>query len=233
MKTRPFSVGSYVHVMKRGTRKMPIVHDTSDMDRFIHMLYYFNDEYCDENWHRSLLDANLLSTWQRLPYWPERKPLVKIIFFCLMPNHFHLLLQEIQEGGIGKFMLRLGNGMTKSYNQKYKTTGSLFEGKYKDRVVEEDDYLRYLSAYIMLKNPFELYDGGMGKAFNEYDKAYEFAKNYKYCSLGDCFDERRFPIIEQNFIEDLFENEDEFKRVAKDLLSGKYFIENEEFKFLE
>ena len=191
MKTRPFSVGSYVHVMKRGTRKMPIVHDTSDMDRFIHMLYYFNDEYCDENWHRSLLDANLLSTWQRLPYWPERKPLVKIIFFCLMPNHFHLLLKEVTEGGLSLFMQKLLTGYSMYFNTKYHRRGTLFEGRFKAKDLYTDEYLKYQYVYIHL-NPIGIIDAGWkDKQIENRMKAKKFLKNYKYSSYKDYVGENR------------------------------------------
>ncbi|GEM_PF-5556426 len=102
--------------------------------------------------------------------WKPRKPIVNIIAFILMPNHFHLLVKEIEEGGVAKFMQRVGTGMTMYYNAKYQESGTLFQGSYKARCVDSDLYLKYLSVYIQVKNTLELYPGGLKKAIKEISK---------------------------------------------------------------
>jgi putative transposase len=74
-----------------------------------------------------------------------------------MPNHFHLILREVEEGGIARYMQRVLNGYTKYYNAKYETSGHLFQGPYKAVHVADNDQLLYLSAYIH-RNPRELHD---------------------------------------------------------------------------
>ena len=72
-----------------------------------------------------------------------------------MPNHFHILITEISEGGITKFMQKLSTGYAMYYNKKYQRTGSLFEGKFKSEYAGNERYLKYLFSYIHL-NPIKL-----------------------------------------------------------------------------
>lgn len=210
MRKDPFSVGSYVHVYNRGHRKMPIVRDNSDKWRFLKMLYYFNSERLPENWDRELRRKHvILFSWPK--DWPKRQPLVKILAYCLMKNHYHLLLKEIKDGGITKFMRKLGTGMSNYYNTKYKETGTIFQGSYKARRVDEDMYLRDLSVYIQVKNPFELYAGGLKNASANFDRAYKFAQDYQFCSLADYTGERNSPIIDKDLLGEIFQTPRDYK----------------------
>ena len=96
MRVEPFGVGSYVHAIKRGARGLPITEDESDQWRFLRLLYYMNDEFFDEHWY----NADREGRFFRPDRWPDREPLVRILAYTLMPNHFHLLLKEIRDGGI-------------------------------------------------------------------------------------------------------------------------------------
>src|SRR3989338_7670613 len=165
MRVEPFAVGSYVHALKRGARGLPITKSLSEQRRFMRLLFYMNDHYSNEIWER---ETKTLGMFGRPSEWPERRPLVKILAWTLMPNHFHLLLKEVEEGGISKFMQKLGNSMSTYANLKHKEKGSLFQGAYKARTVGDDRYLRYLAPYIMVKNVFELYPGGLEKAMREF-----------------------------------------------------------------
>ena len=65
-----------------------------------------------------------------------------------MPNHFHLLLEETEEGGISKFMQGLCVSMSKHFNIKYEEKGSLFQGAFKSRTINDDYYLDLIHVYI-------------------------------------------------------------------------------------
>ena len=80
---------------------------------------------------------------------------VEILNFSLMPNHFHLTLCEIKEGGIAQYMQRVLCAYTKYFNTKYKKSGHLFQGPYKAVHVSDNKQLLYLSTYIH-KNPREI-----------------------------------------------------------------------------
>ena len=215
-----FTVGSYVHVFNRGHRKMPIVREISDKWRFLKMLYYFNDENAIDNWDRELQKYNI-SLFGRPKHWPNQKPLVIILAYCLMENHYHLLLKEIQKNGISRFMRKLGTGMTNYFNTKYKEVGTFFQGSYKARRVDKDMYLRDLSVYIQVKNPFELYPRGLQKAIEEFDKAYNFAQTYNFCSLADYSGKRKSPIVNKELLGKLFSKPSEYKKFSYDSMIAR------------
>jgi len=223
MKRDKIIPGSFVHVYNRGNRKQQIVRDTKDKWHFLEILYYFNDEFTLINPFRDvqkLFRPGLNKPFIRPLTWPELKPLVKIMAFSLLENHFHLLLKEIQEGGITKFMQRLGTGMATYFNEKYQETGRLFQGPYKSKLIKEEIYLKYLSVYIQVKNVFETYPEGSQKALENFDKAYEWAIQYPYCSLADYAGKRNSPIIDKDVLEELFSGPGEYKEFSKQCLAG-------------
>ena len=77
---------------------------------------------------------------------------ISLLCYCLMPNHFHLLLHQRSPGAISSFMSDVSNGYVKGINRELDRTGHLFEGKYKMKHITTDEYLLHLSRYIHL-NP--------------------------------------------------------------------------------
>lgn len=217
MRKEAFSVNDFIHVYNRGNRKQLIVHDGKDRWRFLQMLYYFNTEISVSNPMQDVRkklkpDFNLI--WPN--DWPERKPIVRILAFSLMQNHFHLLLKEITSGGVTMFMRKLGTGMTNYFNTKYNETGRLFQGAYKAKRIDNDEYLKYVSVYIQAKNPFELYPGGLDVAVSNIEGAMKWAAQYPYCSLGDYINDRNSPIIEKDLLGEIFKTPLEYKEFAQD-----------------
>jgi len=104
MRREPFSVGSFVHVMKRGARGGPIVRDENDRWRFLKLLHYLNDAKVPRNWERDISGEHIQSGFSRPDHWPEPEPYVSVLAFCLLDNHFHILAQEKQEDGMSRFM---------------------------------------------------------------------------------------------------------------------------------
>jgi REP element-mobilizing transposase RayT len=82
----------------------------------------------------------------------ETTPLVEIVAYCLNPNHYHLLLREIHDSGISKFIQKLSTGYTKYFNEKYKRNGVLFQGKFKYVHIGTDEQLQYIGVYVNLNN---------------------------------------------------------------------------------
>jgi len=142
MRKHPFVVGEYYHVYNRGTDKRDIFVDQKDLSRFWESLFDFNQiepigSVYEFSFRKKILEKN-----------KKTKPLVEFIAYCLNPNHFHFLVTPLQEKGIEKFMQRLGNGYTKYFNNKYKRSGVLFQGKFKSKLIDSNEYLLHLSAYI-------------------------------------------------------------------------------------
>ncbi len=184
------------------------------------MLFLLNDQHFDRYWRDNKLDGLFSRPEHLLP----RQPIVEVVAYTLMPNHFHLILHEIQEGGTTLFMKRLGQSMTNHANEKYAEKGSLFQGPYRSKTISEDEYLRYVSAYVMVKNTFELYpDGGLQAGMESFDKVWDWAVEYKFSSLGDYSEVRsNSPILNPGLLGELF-TADSFKMYARDvILAGKW-----------
>lgn len=220
MRVEPHSLDSIVHVIKRGTRGLPIVRDEADRKRFVRLLYYANDQYRDYFWETN---TATLGEFGRPDRWPEQEPIVKILAWSLMPNHFHLVLKDLTENGISKFMQQLCGSMSMHFNKKYKEKGSIFQGAYKGRTANSrgDEYLKLLAVYVMVKNPFELYPGGLKQAIKNFDKAFDWARCYPYCSLGAYTDGFSAPVLNKDIFGEIFDNSEDFKAFAKESLLYK------------
>ncbi len=132
------------HLIGRGVDKRDIVLDDKDRVRFIHDLYSFNDL-------NPVTNFILHSRHEALN---ERDLLVNIHAFCLMNNHYHLLVSECKEGGISLFMKKLNMGYTKYFNERYDRSGALWQGKYRKVLIERNAHFLYIPFYIHL-NPLD------------------------------------------------------------------------------
>lgn len=73
---------------------------------------------------------------------------IEMLCYCLMPNHFHFLLKQITNSSVINFMNSIQLGYAKYFNTKYQRVGPLFQGRFKAKIIETDEYLLQLSAYI-------------------------------------------------------------------------------------
>ena len=221
MRVEPYAVGSYLHVVKRGARGMPIVGDDDDRRRFLRVLYFMNEEYYDENWETYLEGKDF---GYRPDTWPERKPLVHVLGYTLMPNHFHLLIKEVVESGMSTFMQKLGQSMTMHFNAKHQQHGSIFQGSYRSRTVNDDTYFQYVVAYVLVKNTFELYPhDGLKGAIRNFESAWKWALGYPFSNLGSFITGAKDPISDRTALEELLETPQNFKDFARDVIeSGKW-----------
>lgn len=129
------------HIFNRGVDKRPVFLDTQDYLRFYNSLHYFNSIKPVSSLFESSRNAKLN------PGKPIEK-LVRIHAYSLLPNHFHLMLTQVTDGGISEFMKRVGGGYTSYFNEKNKRSGSLFQGTYKRVGVTSNAQLLFLAAYI-------------------------------------------------------------------------------------
>jgi len=227
----PRGLGSILHMTSRGVRGTNIVIDNADRSRFIRSLFYLNDTYADPYWHSIV---SQLPPFTRPTHWPEREPLVRILAWTLLSNHFHILAQETREDGTTKLMQRLGGSMSKCYNAKYKEKGSLFQGAYHARAVSEDAHLNYLAFYILVKNVLEMYPRGLAAASVNFDDAWEWAKRYPYSSFRDIISGTASPILddEDNLIAGVIGTGDDYKQEARELLNFYIASHGGDFKDL-
>jgi len=231
MRKDAYTVDSIIHVTKRGTRGMDIVRDDADRRRFVKSLFFLNDVHSDPHWHESTAETGM---FERPAHWPEQEPLVRVLAWTLLSNHFHLLLQEIREGGTAKFMQKLGGSMSMCFNLKYKEKGSIFQSAYHARAVTEDAHIQYLMFYILIKNVLEMYPGGLAKAYLRFDDAWEWTKRYHFSSLPGFISGEHSPIVDMadGLIADMLGQRDSFKEEARELLSAHMSSHGKEFQGL-
>jgi len=225
MRREPYGVGSIIHVVKRGARGLSFLKEDQDYHRLLLMLTHFNDKNLRQFWYRELDDEGKLSTFERSANWPDKEPLTHIHAFCLHANHFHLILEEIEDGGISAFMQKLGNGLSGHLNEKYHEFGSPFQGSYKSKTIDNDTYLRYAIAYVQTKNVFEQFLGGYQYAESNFDKAFKWSANFPNSSAFDFLklersDLSKRNIVSQNLVPKLW-NENEYKEFARDVILGR------------
>lgn len=114
-------------------------------------------------------------------------------------------------------MKRLGNAFTGFVNLKYGEVGRVFQSSYRGKTIRKDvKNLQYIDAYIQVFNPFEDYPGGIGQALKEFDKAFEFAFENQFCSLGETFGKKNLGIIDRDILVKMFPNLEVYKQFAYD-----------------
>ncbi len=173
-----FAPGEYYHIYNRGVDKRTVFETIGDKDRFLKLLYVCNSD-----------TPVVFKQIQGLPL--EEIPVTKIVAigaYCLMDNHFHLLIREQTEGGVSRFMEKISTGYTMYFNKKNDRSGSLFQGTFKaEHVGENDEYLKYLFAYIHL-NPLKFYKKSWKESVkNKTDLAAckNFLLKYEYSSYNE------------------------------------------------
>jgi hypothetical protein len=134
------------------------------------------------------LDENTMYSVDR------KESLVEVIAYCLMPNHFHIVLRELKEGARTEFLRKLCVGYANYYNFKYKHSGTIFQGKYKSKKIDDEEYLQIAINYVHF-NPYKLKEPNISNELHidpEYIRnASEYCKNYEYSSYKDYLGEIR------------------------------------------
>lgn len=142
----PFVNGQIYHIYNRGCEKRRIFESRADYQRFLKLLNYYQFEGPKPKLSY-FLNLDIKAAKPVL-----NKKIIEILNYCLMPNHFHLTLKQLEDGGITEFMSKISNGYTKYFNIKEERVGPLLQGEFKSVLVESDEQLIHLSRYIHL-NP--------------------------------------------------------------------------------
>lgn len=134
----PLVSGEVYHVFNRGVDKREIFHDKNDYIRFYQSMYLFNTIEPVLNFSHAL---TLVSD-------ESKEKLVRVHAFSLLPNHYHLLIEQLSENGISEIIKRVSGGFTSYFNEKYDRTGALFQGRFKRVHITTDEQYRYVFAYV-------------------------------------------------------------------------------------
>lgn len=173
-KPRNFYKNTFHHLYNRGAFKQMIFLEKSDYDYFLRKLIQYKNKHA-----------------------------IKILSYCLMPNHFHLFVnQTTEEQKISKFISGLTNSFTKGINTKYNRAGILFDGKTKSKLIEDDSYFKWVIKYI-LENPLK---AKIVKRFDEYN----------FSSAKEIVDNLKTGITDINDLLSYFDSIESFKDFMQD-----------------
>lgn len=213
---RYFATNEFYHLYNRGVDKRKIFINKNDYIRFIHDLYEFNDSN----------PAQAFSRQKNVGYQVSdimgRRLLVSLHTFALMPNHHHLLVEQVKEKGISLFMRKLHLGYTNAFNLKNKRSGHLFQGTFKDVHIKDDRQLAHLVCYIH-SNPLDLWKKNWKErelTKSEIKSALKFLENYRWSSHLDYLGIKNFPsLISTKFLLDFFGGTEGYKKFFINWLS--------------
>jgi putative transposase len=214
MQKPPFINGDIYHIFNRGVEKRTIFVDDSDYLRFIHSLSEFNDEgaVSNFNYYFNPKTLEIHSLNRRLSSSrPKRMPLVELLLFTLMPNHYHLMLRQITEEGVIKFMQKIGTGYTNYFNKKYDRVGPLFQGRFRAAHIKKESHFLYLPHYIHT-NPLKLADSEASPL--------DFLKSYRWSSFPDYIGIKNFPFVtRREFLLGIFGGENAYQQYTMERLN--------------
>lgn len=169
-----FRSGCYYHVYNRGNNKQRIFLTDKDHLNFLKRIKFI----------LGMLPVTRYETRIR----PLPVGAFSIVAYCLMPNHFHFLIRQNTETGVDAFIKKLCTSYVGYFNRQYQHVGGLFQDQFKAKLVENDSYAKYLSAYIH-SNPANL--------------------EYPYSSYLDIIGSRQGKIVDRSVILSWFENKPE------------------------
>jgi putative transposase len=204
-----YTENGYYHLYNRGVEKRSIFLDEQDYKVFLHFLKRYLTQPPDSpdqvrpGWRSDLYDK------------------LTLIAYCLMPNHFHLMVKQSIKEAIAEFMRALSNSYIRYFNEKYERVGSLFQGRYKGVLVESEPYFLHLTRYIHL-NPLELDSFGEVRPGDRSDLR-EKLGDYSFSSYAEYLGKRRTSWIHPEEILGFFKTAQ--KTSLKDCLSYQSFVE--------
>lgn len=205
-----FTNGEIYHIVIRRNGDKPLFLDIDDYYRGIFSLYEFNTAKAVEIRLRRrarLAEKKRISDGERVSDAvsgvDQRDKLVELLAFCLMPNHIHFLVRQLKDGGISKFMNKLGAGYPAYFKEKHslKEKGYFFQGRFVSVHIKNDDQLIAVFVYIHT-NPLALIEPRWkeGIVINP-RRAIKFLGNYKWSSYPDYLGKKNFPsVTERDFL---------------------------------
>lgn len=204
---KPYIENSYYHIYNRGVEKRIIFIDEQDYRVF---LSYLKVYLSPEDLRKGDSFTNI----------PRRRPLnnfyqkIDLLAYCLMPNHFHLLLKQKPADGIEKFMRSIGTKFVQYFNRRYDRVGPLFQNTYKAVLIESDEQLLHLSRYIHL-NPL---------GDNKKESPLQARLLSVYSSYADYLGKRKTLWVQPKEISSFFKTAQ--RTNLKDILSYQSFVED-------
>ena len=194
------ATGEVYHLFNRGNAYRPIFLTVRDYQRFLKTINFYRYLFLPLRLSKYLILSRNKRKELQKQLNEKGKFLVEIFSFCLMPNHYHLLLKQVEDKGISKYLSQVQNSYSRYFNVKRKKAGSVFQGHFRAKRVETDEQLIHLSRYIHL-NPYSSY---IVKSIND-------LKIYPWSSLPGYLGESNYSFVKEDFILDLFKDKKDYQ----------------------
>jgi len=244
-----FITGDNYHATIRAIDDNLVFKNTNDYFRGIFSIYEFNDtnpvtiqakRKARKAFKNSLMKLEKIDrrrTSIQLPEFADKRDkFVDILAFCFMPNHIHLLLKQLKDDGISKFMQKVGGGYGKYFNTKYQRKGHVFQDSFNAVRIENDNQLMATVSYIFT-NPIALVEPGwkeLGIRNHTTEEVENYLKEYKWSNFQDCIGIKNFPsVTEREFLLTMMGGSEGLATVMRDWIEHKKNIAQYKDLFLE
>lgn len=199
----PLITEYYYHVFNRGVNKRPIFQDAWNYKRCLDQLNYYQYQNTPVSFSmlRRMKPERKQFIWETALKGPKY---VEILAYCLMPNHFHLLVKQTSDQGISKFMSKFQNSYSRYFNVKTNRSGPLLTGKFQAVRIESDEQLVHVSRYIHL-NPTTAF---LIKKFNG-------LKKYLWSSYNEYCHDSTYKITNSKLILGLFQSKADYSNFLR------------------
>lgn len=185
---KKFASGSIFHIYNRGNNKEKIFFDEQDYKAFLHRLGLclgFNEKDLNQ-------EKLTAMPYSRIRITEMGKNNFRIFAFCLMPNHFHLLIEQVGDIPISKLISKLCTSYAMYINKKYKRVGHVFQDCFKAVLMKNHPQFIWTPCYIHM-NPVK-------------DKLVKHPKDYQWSSYNDYASNRNLPVVSKEFLLETFGN---------------------------
>ena len=143
-------------------------------------------------------------------------PLAKVVVYCLMPTHYHMLLRiqttseflENSEVSLSRAMMRLSVSYTKAINKRFERVGSLFQGQFQAKPIENDPHLLNLCVYIHA-NPVK-------------DGLVALPEDWIYSNYLEWLGQRDGTLVDREFVQENFGSPAEYQELVMHYVKTRY-----------
>jgi putative transposase len=213
------------HIIAKRFGDNLLFNDVNDYYRGIFSLYEFNNlKPVEIAARRKTRLAKKRKTGDPVSFVDDRDKLVNILAFVLMPTHIHLLLEQLKDSGISRFMNKIGVGYPSYFKKKHniKEKGYFFQDRFLSLHIKNDEQLLAVFAYIHT-NPLSLIEPGWKDGrIEDCQKAIDFLENYKWSSYLDYLGRKNFPsLTERSFFIETLGGPEEIRSLINDWIANK------------